>query len=157
VLILGPYQGSLSDTRARLELQKPDAPAGDGIPRIVVDSVTYAGSPPWPAAAGTGSSLQRLSPASFGNDPSNWLALPPTAGSSLPPPVLSSTTLTGGSVHLSFSTLPGLYYRVEYSTMLTAWQPLGSSIAGDGTVKTVSDSASESRRFYRVSLAPPPN
>jgi hypothetical protein len=85
------------------------------------------------------------------------VALPPTAGSSLPPPVLSSTTLTGGTVHLSFSTLPGLHYRVEYSTMLSAWQPLGSSIAGDGTVKTVSDSTAESRRFYRVSLAPPPN
>jgi hypothetical protein len=155
VQIAGPYQGSLSDTSARLELQKPDAPAGGTVPRIVVDSVTYSSTAPWPGAAGgSGSSLQRLSPTAIGSDPAHWTAFAPTAGRLLPPPVLTSTSLQGAQMLISFSTLPGLRYQVEYSTALGTWQPLGSVVPGDGSVKSVSDPAGENRRFYRVTLTP---
>ncbi|HWB02052.1 MAG TPA: lamin tail domain-containing protein [Verrucomicrobiales bacterium] len=155
VQILGPYQGSLPDGGARLELQRPDTPVNGDTPHIIVDTVTYGAGAPWPASIGsTGYSLQKPFPGSFANDPVNWAALPPTAGRSVPPPVLTTSTLTGGQVNISFATFTGLKYQVEYSTELSGWQPLGAAVAGNGSTRTVTDSASPRRRFYRVSLTP---
>ncbi|HEY9074476.1 MAG TPA: hypothetical protein VIN67_10135, partial [Desulfobaccales bacterium] len=42
--------------------------------------IRYSAASPWPTnASGTGSSLQRLAPASYGNDPANWFVGAPTA------------------------------------------------------------------------------
>ena len=81
VPIFGPYSGSLDNAGARVELQKPDAPNGGTVPRVVVDTVQYLDSAPWPAGAdGFGLSLQRRSSAAYGNDPANWTAVLPTPG-----------------------------------------------------------------------------
>jgi hypothetical protein len=51
------------------------------IPYEVIDKVAYRSSTPWPVAAnGTGSSLERIKPAAYGNDPANWRASTTTAG-----------------------------------------------------------------------------
>ena len=51
-------------------------------PRMIpVDSIEFQREFPWPAAAnGSGSSLQRLAPHEFANDPKNWRASVPSPG-----------------------------------------------------------------------------
>lgn len=86
--VFGPYGGSLQDNGEQLELRRPDTPEPDGsggtsTPMVVVDTVRYSNKTPWPlAAAGGGSSLEKLVSGAFGNDPSAWRASPgrPSAG-----------------------------------------------------------------------------
>jgi hypothetical protein len=48
----------------------------------MVERIQYAARWPWPTNAfGTGLSLQRIDPVQYGNDPANWRATTPTAGS----------------------------------------------------------------------------
>ena len=83
VPLFGPYSGSLDNSSARVELQKPDATNAGTVPRIIVDTVHYRDTAPWPVAAdGAGSSLQRLVAGDYGNDPANWFAAGLTPGSS---------------------------------------------------------------------------
>jgi hypothetical protein len=82
VTVLGPYFGNLQDSGERLELQRPGVQVGtNGVPYITIDEVRYNDKTPWPEAAdGHGPSLQRLVPADYGNDPTNWVAAIPTLG-----------------------------------------------------------------------------
>lgn len=59
-----------------------------------------------------------------------------------------------GALNLSFPTLPGYSYQVEYTTNLNGapWLPLGSLISGNGSSQTVSDTPGSSNRFYRLQI-----
>ena len=63
-----------------------------------------------------------------------------------------SASVSGGTVSIRIPTQSGQSYTVQYSSSLNPanWQQLGSSIAGDGTVKTVTDTTGAAQRFYRV-------
>jgi hypothetical protein len=63
-----------------------------------------------------------------------------------------SASASGGTVTIHIPTQSGHSYTVYYSGSLSSpnWQTLGSSITGDGTVKTATDSVSGTARFYRV-------
>lgn len=80
VAVFGPWSGILQDNGELLQLQRPDAPnlSADGevtVPYLIVDEVRYRAQPPWPVrAAESGSSLERINPAAYGNDPINWKA-----------------------------------------------------------------------------------
>jgi hypothetical protein len=51
------------------------------LPFIVEETVSFRNTTPWPPEAnGTGSALHRKDPSSYGNDPANWEAGPPTPG-----------------------------------------------------------------------------
>jgi hypothetical protein len=51
------------------------------VPSVLVDKVHYSSALPWPVhAGGAAVSLQRISPAVYGNDPASWRAAAPTAG-----------------------------------------------------------------------------
>jgi Bacterial TSP3 repeat len=53
------------------------------MPYVVVERVVYSNTVPWPAGAdGTGLSLQRINANAYGNEPANWLAATPSAGTS---------------------------------------------------------------------------
>ena len=86
--IVGPWSGKLSNTGEAIELLAPDAPqttAPDAglVPYVVVERVVYSNTVPWPAGAdGTGLSLQRINANAYGNEPANWLAATPSAGTS---------------------------------------------------------------------------
>lgn len=100
VPLFGPYSGSLDNSSARVELQKPDAPNAGIVPRIVVDTVHYRDTAPWPVAAdGAGSSLQRLVANAYGNEPTNWFAAGLTPGSSsvlnIPPTIVILSPANG--------------------------------------------------------------
>lgn len=68
------------------------------------------------------------------------------------PDLKLKAALSGGNIHVSFPTETGFNYQVQYKTHLsdTTWTPLGTPVAGDGTVRSVTDSAADASRFYRV-------
>ena len=76
--VFGPYNGKLDNSRDTVNLNRPDTPDTSGVPRIVVDEVTYRDSAPWPVAPdGSGASLHRVSVSAYGDDPINWSAVVP--------------------------------------------------------------------------------
>lgn len=87
-LVLGPWSGRLDNAGESVELVAPDNPQTIGpeiglVPYVLVDKVAYTDLAPWPTQAdGLGSSLQRVNFAAYGNDPANWTATSPTAGTS---------------------------------------------------------------------------
>jgi len=69
-----------------------------------------------------------------------------------PSPTIFAPTKVGNNFMPSFPTEPGKTYTVQYVDSLSSssWQSL-SSIPGDGTVKTVTDSApGVVQRYYRL-------
>jgi hypothetical protein len=60
-------------------------------------------------------------------------------------------SLNGTTVSIQFPTQPGYNYTVYYSISLNPanWQTL-TSISGNGTVETVTDTSGGVERFYRV-------
>ncbi len=66
-------------------------------------------------------------------------------------PVTVTATKSGANFNLSFPTQLGVNYQVVYKNNLTdpSWTLL-TSVSGDGSVKSVSDPASQTRRFYSV-------
>jgi hypothetical protein len=67
---------------------------------------------------------------------------------------LSSIVRSGADVLVSFTTLTGALYRVEYSSTLAAasWTVLADHVPGAGGIVTVTDPGASAvpRRFYRV-------
>ncbi len=73
------------------------------------------------------------------------------------PPVFLSTVLSNCTLNLTWSSMAGQQYRLQYKPALagTNWAYLGSLITSTGSVTTVSDSACGStQRFYRVVMFP---
>ncbi|MGC8743043.1 MAG: lamin tail domain-containing protein [Verrucomicrobiia bacterium] len=90
VVILGPYNGKLANDNENIELYKPLDPTlhtnSQGVvtlvvPYTLVERVHYYDSGNWPVEAdGNGYSLHRVSYTGYANDPTNWVAAPPTPG-----------------------------------------------------------------------------
>jgi hypothetical protein len=69
-----------------------------------------------------------------------------------PPAVTIAATAVGGQMNLSFPTTSGVTYEVLYADSLNSpstWRT-NKSIAGNGTVKGISDPIGATKRFYRV-------
>lgn len=73
-------------------------------------------------------------------------------------PQFTGVVLGGnGQFQLTFNTLPGQNYQIQYKTNLTdaTWISLGGPLAGTGNPRTTSDDISGSQqRFYRVLALP---
>ena len=84
--LVGPSTGRLDNAGESLELYAPDNPQTTPmdfgfVPYVLVERVAYSDLSPWPTHAdGFGLSLQRLTLAAYGNDPTNWFAALPSAG-----------------------------------------------------------------------------
>ena len=100
--VAGVFKERLSNKGERLELS--DA-AGK-----VVDTVRYADSAPWPMGAdGFSGSLERISPAASGEDPSNWASSPLSENRSKP-------AGSPGKVNASFSaSLPPVISNAKFA------------------------------------------
>jgi len=91
-IILGPYNGNLSNSGERLELNMPGDVDNKGVRQYIrIDRVNYSdGSHPencpglidlWPIESdGQGASLTRKIISDYGNDPDNWIAASPSPG-----------------------------------------------------------------------------
>ncbi|MBN2313504.1 MAG: lamin tail domain-containing protein [Sedimentisphaerales bacterium] len=94
-MILGPYDGKLSDAGESIEIGMPgERNEEDELQYIRIDRINYSdGSHPedcpgfmdlWPVEAdGSGRSLTRRTLTDYGNDPANWQAAIPFPGSTL--------------------------------------------------------------------------
>jgi hypothetical protein len=72
-------------------------------------------------------------------------------------PLLAKISLSGSEVNITFSTIPGLFYRVDYKNTLDApdWTQLRPAQVATGSVKTEADTVSgRPLRFYRVVRGP---
>ena len=100
--IYGPWSGALNNNGDTIELNCPDTPivttTNTSVPYYLIDAVAYNNGVPWPTNAdGAGASLQRLQPALFANDPTNWWASAPLAGL----PILPHITVQPTSLAVS--------------------------------------------------------
>jgi hypothetical protein len=133
VLLFGPYQGKLDNSADTVRLSKPDAPApGGAVPYVIVDEIDYEDGPPWPVGAdGTGASLQRKLLSQYGNDPINWTAATPKAGTDFgggaPPGIPTQPT---NLAVLAYS--PAMFSLVATGTppLSYQWRRNGVNIAG---------------------------
>src|SRR5712692_7450195 len=79
-----------------------------------------------------------------------------TAGAPLPQPVILSVRRSGNTNSVSFTTASGGNYRLRYASSLgngmrvTAWNILGTTVAGNGSPKTLTDNVADTQRFYAV-------
>jgi hypothetical protein len=80
----------------------------------------------------------------------NFFMLVPKPANAVP---LKAVINLSGGVNLSFQTQSGFTYTVQYKNHLSdpTWQNL-SSVAGDGTVKTITDTPPGSSRFYILTI-----
>jgi len=75
--------------------------------------------------------------------------------SSLAAPVFQSVTRTGPTFLLTFSSVPGRTYQMQFKTDLSqnGWKDLGSTFSATNITMTVSDSIHpDAQRFYRIAL-----
>ena len=96
VKVLSWGAGNLADGGEKIQLSKPgDTDGQDNRVWLRVDRVVYSdgshpsdfpgGGDPWPVQAdGQGSSLSRIDPAAYGNDPTTWRAAVPSPGRANP-------------------------------------------------------------------------
>jgi hypothetical protein len=89
----------------------------------------------------------------FNNDGTLYFSLP--GPPNLPSTTITSVTVGGGTVTVKFNTVPGINYRLHYSTQLNisrgSWTVLPGSVSGTGATGTLTDtSATDSTRFYTV-------
>ena len=161
VPIFGPWSGKLDNGGETIELKRPDKPdvgsTNVTVPYVLVEQIDYQPGAPWPANAdGLGASLQRLVLHAYGNDPTNWVAALPSAGSlnaSSPPPVITVISRPGVSVSIGMTAAPGLTYQLEYKNDLrdAAWTPLPPPLPAGATTLILTDTNSPAtQRFYRV-------
>ncbi len=163
--ILGPFEGRLDNHADQVALLRPDTPqmpphADAGfVPYILVEQVSYRDTSPWPTNAdGGGDSLQRVLPAEYGNDPVNWTAAAPTAGraNTVTTALIQMTVLgvTDISVTLSWNTVTGRIYRVQYKSDLSepSWTDLAGDITADAATAIKVDGSINStrQRYYRI-------
>jgi hypothetical protein len=85
VALVGGWEGQLRDDGESIELQRPGGPDPEdpGTPsRLIEDLFFYDEVAPWPTASGgTGKSLHRATPVSFGMDGALWSSLAASPGS----------------------------------------------------------------------------
>lgn len=76
--------GKLDNGGEQLQLVRPAGLDGMNIRQFArVDRVNFDNAAPWPVEpAGTGTSLTKVAVAEYGNDSANWMAYPPTPGTS---------------------------------------------------------------------------
>jgi len=73
-----------------------------------------------------------------------------------PRSVLCLPCAPDGTFHFSLSSMPGLTYRIDASTNLVNWAPLGELPNPSGLAEFIDLAASNfSRRFYRAVWTPP--
>lgn len=65
-----------------------------------------------------------------------------------------NATQSGNNLVISFPTQSGFNYQVQYKNTLgdSHWTLLGNPVAGDNTVRSISDPAVNDTRFYRVQI-----
>ncbi|MDB5171735.1 MAG: hypothetical protein JWN51_508, partial [Phycisphaerales bacterium] len=171
VQVFGPYTAAdgtnvLSNNGENVALSRPLAPdVINVVPYVVVDHVHYGIAAPWPVgAAGSGSSLDRVLPGLYGNDPASWIASTQTGGSpgvtnfatsapSNPPSALAAALFGVQSVSLTWQDNSNNedQFLIERSPSGAAnsWTQIATAIT-NATSYTDGTTAAASTYYYRV-------
>ena len=104
--------------------------------------------------------MQRMIHAEYGNDPVNWTAAVPTAGRAntvtTPPIRVTVLSVMDSSVTLSWNTVAGRTYRVQYKSDLSepSWTDLAGDITADATTATKVDGSVNGarQRYYLIRI-----
>jgi hypothetical protein len=135
-VLLGPHDGTLSNTGERLALERPQAPdaEGESISWVTVDEVIYSSAAPWPDASANGAAIHRIDLRHSGNDPLNWTAQPAALDR---PKIMLTSPWTGSTMFMPFShtataivnddKLDGALQHVEF--FLNGTQSIGTDTA----------------------------
>jgi hypothetical protein len=125
VRLFGPYSGQLDNSGDDVELKKPTTPVLGIVPYVLMDKVDYRDSAPWPSGAdGHGLSLQRFDVSAYGNEPTNWVAVGPSAArpyipGGIPPSITSqpgnAAGVAGRSLSLSVSVAGTAPFSYQWS------------------------------------------
>jgi hypothetical protein len=160
--VFGPYDGKLGNSGENLNLYSPDRPQVAGtniiVPYVLRDKLTYGQTSPWPSAAdGDGASLQRVNSLRYGNDPTNWVALDPSAGlpNNAAPGKLQHVALDGSNAIVTAASFPGRTYTLQYRTDFASgtWTSQLPSVQATGVTVTFTNAgAPPTKRFYRVKV-----
>lgn len=72
--------------------------------------------------------------------------------SAVPAPKVVSTSKSGNTVTVTWTSQPNLNYQLQYKTNVTqvGWLNLGSAITATGSTASASDTISATQRYYRV-------
>ena len=73
------------------------------------------------------------------------------------PQFTGATAGSNGQIQITFNTLPGQTYQVQFKNSLAdaAWTTFGGTVSGIGSPMTVSDDLTgSSQRFYRLRALP---
>jgi len=72
----------------------------------------------------------------------------------LVPVFTASASHSGTNIAVSFQTMSGFNYQLQYKTNLTdpAWIPLGSPLPGNNSLQSVTNPTTATTRFYRVQI-----
>ena len=81
----------------------------------------------------------------FGSDPNDSASGRPA----------TSVESAESGFQFSFPTNSGRFYQPQVSTNLSSWSPLGAPVAGDGSIKSVTDPTPGAKRFYRLIISLP--
>jgi hypothetical protein len=97
-------------------------------------------------------------PLQFGfRDDATWLGLDDVSVTAVRLPMMQPPVKSGGLVNLTWSTMTGLNYQLQYRTNLTqnGWINLGSPFTASGGILTTNDiSPADPQRFYRLQVLP---
>ena len=134
IAMFGPYSGKLDNSKAIVEIKRPDVPQGllhtnevGFVPYIQEDRVQYDDDPPWPSQADgatnifdpsgihIGFSLQRVVVEQWGDDPINWVAANPTPGRQ-PLKIETVTRTETNSILIRFRAWAGSGYSLLQSS-----------------------------------------
>jgi len=71
-------------------------------------------------------------------------------------PVVGVAALTGSTLTLSWNSIAGERYRVQYKSDLneTDWTDLSGDVTASGSVTAKMDTRTAANRFYRVQVLP---
>jgi hypothetical protein len=91
----------------------------------------------------------------FRND-SAFFGLDDVSVTPFPKPVFQSVTRTTNTTGLTWSTLTGLAYQLQYTASMTPtnWINLGGTITANGSTLSAADATTATQRFYRVLVLP---
>jgi hypothetical protein len=85
-------------------------------------------------------------------DDNAYLGVDDVSAIPIPPPRFQPVTLSNGSIQLTWNSIAGLSYQVQYKTDLnqSTWTNLGSPVPANGTTTSTTASITSSSAFYRL-------
>ena len=87
-------------------------------------------------------------------NPPNYFGLDDVSAIPIPPPSIAAAGITRAAFSLTFYTVPGVSYQVQWSTNLFTWTPVSTNTAASWTLSVTNPVATDHERFYRIRRLP---